>query len=237
MRRRVLAAYDRFWLGKSLCRPRRMALKLSRTLCCLTTYRRMNHVDESEHECCVCLDMFRKDDVRTLVPCQHLLCEQCTRKHIQRRIDKCPLCRETFNLEQHSSELQETIPRPIDETPPVNRLQIRFIGFQAPALSNGWRGPMLHLPSNVTLVRRHELSPPNITLENYGRLREEPHEDHVQAAIHMQGLLPSNTIAGVADLTTLSITEVPMSNIVVYLLENPNSRIANPERYRQFFGV
>jgi len=210
----------------------------------------MNHV---EHECCVCLDIFRKDDLRTLVPCQHLLCEKCTKKHIQLRIDKCPLCRETFNLEQHSSELQEPLPRPppTDETPSVNRFQIRFIGFQAPALSilpggnEGMMlrgrnvfipgGPILHLPSNITLFESS--SPPNITLENSGRLRQEAHEHHVQAAIHMQGLLPSSTITGVADLTTLSITEVPMRNIVVYLLENPNSRIANPDRYRQFFDV
>lgn len=51
-------------------------------------------------ECCICWENLVQ--FKTLRPCLHQICAECMNQYLDRRQNKCPLCRQTFNLDEHA---------------------------------------------------------------------------------------------------------------------------------------
>lgn len=51
-------------------------------------------------ECCICWQT--RVQFKTLRPCLHEICAECMNHYLHRRQNTCPLCRQTFNLEEHA---------------------------------------------------------------------------------------------------------------------------------------
>ncbi|CAM9401645.1 unnamed protein product [Ectocarpus sp. 12 AP-2014] len=75
----------------------RRILSRSRSRC---THKRITSELREDQECCVCLETHIP--FKTLRPCLHEMCANCMKQFVTRRVNKCPLCRQSFNVEEHA---------------------------------------------------------------------------------------------------------------------------------------
>lgn len=60
---------------------------------------------EQQVECEICYEDRSLDDFRVMKPCAHKMCVSCMKEMVKRQEVKCPMCRQEFDLERHTSDL------------------------------------------------------------------------------------------------------------------------------------
>lgn len=63
-----------------------------------------NEPKNEQEECPVCLDELKSDNILTSISCNHTFCVDCVKKMYDKSIDKCPLCRKDFYIEEQNKK-------------------------------------------------------------------------------------------------------------------------------------
>ena len=66
-------------------------------------------------DCCVCYEPIICEDFIQIKECTHKMCKECMKEHVLRNMNKCPVCRIEFDINEKAYEIGIQLNTDIDD--------------------------------------------------------------------------------------------------------------------------